>query len=121
MNYICEVARNLLRTMPLNQKIRSLLPLIKEYLKGQPVLRAWLFGSYSRGEENPQSDIDILVDYDHKNHSISLFTIIEISLGLEKITGKKVDLIENGCLMDFAVESANLDKILIYERNIKGY
>jgi hypothetical protein len=37
-------------------------------------------------------------------------------LDLEEILGKRVDLIENGRLKDFAVSSANKDKILIYER-----
>lgn len=35
---------------------------IAEYFKTQPVLKAWLFGSYSRGEERPDSDVDIHVD-----------------------------------------------------------
>ena len=37
---------------------------IAEYFKTQPVLRAWLFGSFSRGEERPDSDVDILVALD---------------------------------------------------------
>ncbi len=42
-------------------------------MKTKPILRAWLFGSYSRGEETPESDIDILVDYDRSEGKISLF------------------------------------------------
>ena len=38
--------------------------LISEYFKTQPVLKAWLFGSFARGEETPLSDIDILVVLD---------------------------------------------------------
>lgn len=34
---------------------------IAEYFKTQPVLKAWLFGSFARGEETPSSDVDILV------------------------------------------------------------
>ena len=44
---------------------------IAEYFKMQLVLKAWLFGSYSRGEERPDSDVDILVDLDY-NQSIEL-------------------------------------------------
>lgn len=33
-------------------------------MKTKPLLRAWLFGSYTCGEETPESDIDILGDYD---------------------------------------------------------
>ncbi len=35
---------------------------------------------------------------------------------LEKITGRRIDLIEDGCLMPFAVASAHRDRKLIYER-----
>ena len=30
---------------------------IAEYFKTQPVLKAWLFGSFARGEESPLSDV----------------------------------------------------------------
>ena len=38
-----------------------IIPRIKAYLEKQPISRAWLFGSFSRGEETENSDIDILV------------------------------------------------------------
>ena len=88
---------------------------IADYFKTQPVLKAWLFGSFARGEETPESDVDILVEYD-KDARISLLTISHMMGELEKSTGRKVDLIEEGCLLSFAVESANRDKQLIYER-----
>ncbi len=88
---------------------------ISDYFKTQPVSRAWIFGSFARGEETEESDIDILVEYD-KNARISLLTISHMMGELEKSTGRRVDLIEEGCLLPFAVDSANHDKKLIYER-----
>ena len=88
---------------------------IADYFKTQPVVKAWLFGSFARGEETPESDIDILVEYDDNAH-ISLLTISHMMGELERSTGRRVDLIEEGCLLPFAVESANRDKRLIYER-----
>ena len=88
---------------------------IAEYFKTQPVLKAWLFGSFARGEETENSDVDILVEYD-KNAHVSLLTISHMMGELEKSTGRRVDLIEDGCLLPFAAESANQDKKLIYER-----
>ena len=41
------------------------------FFKTQPVLKAWLIGSYSRGEERPASDVDILVALDY-SQSIGL-------------------------------------------------
>ena len=89
--------------------------IIADYFKTQPVVKAWLFGSFARGEETPESDIDILVQYD-SDARISLLTISHMMGELERSTGRRVDLIEDGCLLPFAEESANRDKRLIYER-----
>ena len=94
---------------------QAMTKIIADYFKTQPVLKAWLFGSFARGEETPESDIDILVQYD-ENARISLLTISHMMGELERSTGRRVDLIEDGCLMPFAVDSANRDKQLIYER-----
>ena len=88
---------------------------IAEYFKTQPIKKAWLFGSFARGEETPDSDIDILVQYD-ENARISLLTISHMMGELEKEFGRRVDLIEEDRLLPFAVQSANRDKKLIYER-----
>ena len=88
---------------------------IADYFKTQPVVKAWLFGSFARGEEKPDSDVDILVEYD-KNARISLLTISHMMGELEASIGRRIDLIEDGCLLPFATESANHDKRLIYER-----
>lgn len=89
---------------------------IRDFMVNQPVKRAWLFGSYSRGEETPSSDIDILVDYDDSNGIVSLFKMGWILMDLTDMLGRKVDLVENRGLKAFARESVDRDKILIYER-----
>ncbi|MDE6311260.1 MAG: nucleotidyltransferase domain-containing protein [Muribaculaceae bacterium] len=100
----------------LNEQIKQLLPKIQEYMKTKPILRAWLFGSYSRGEETPESDIDILVDYDYSQGLVSLFKMGGMLMDLSDIVGKKVDLVDNKGLLDFARPSVENDMILIYER-----
>lgn len=99
----------------MNRSIQQMIPQIQRYLAGQPVSKAWLFGSYSRGEETANSDIDLLVEYTDSD-SISLFTISRIATALRKLTGKTVDLVERNRLLPFASKSAEQDKILIYER-----
>ncbi|MBR1699870.1 MAG: nucleotidyltransferase domain-containing protein [Bacteroidales bacterium] len=98
-----------------SRQFNTMLPKIQAVLSQQPVEKAWLFGSFSRGEETPQSDVDILVQYD-ENARITLLTISRIMTRLSDAVGKKVDLVEDGCLLPFAQESAERDKILIYER-----
>lgn len=89
--------------------------IIADYFKTQPVLKAWLFGSFARGEETPLSDVDILVEFDHRR-PIGLLRYAGMWREIEDLIGRKVDLVENGTLMPFAAESANRDKQLIYER-----
>jgi predicted nucleotidyltransferase len=95
----------------------QLINVIRAYFATQPVLKAWLFGSYARGEQTPDSDVDILVVFDEENgRKVSLLRHIGIALGLEDLLGKKVDLITEGTLLPFAKETADKDKVLIYER-----
>lgn len=99
----------------MTRSVNTMLPKLQAVFEKQPIVKAWLFGSYSRGEETPESDVDILVEYDH-NSRISLMTISRIMVALSAAIGKKVDLVEAGRLLPFARESAEKDKILIYER-----
>ena len=88
---------------------------ISDYFKTQPVLKAWLFGSYARGEENANSDVDILVAFDD-NVKVSLLKHAIMADELEKMLGRPVDLVTDGTLLPFAVDSVSRDKQLIYER-----
>lgn len=87
---------------------------IAEYFKTQPVLKVWIFGSFSRGEEREDSDVDLLILPDRSQH-FSLFTLSGMYEDLKNLLGRDVDLITDGGLMPFARESADRDKILIYE------
>ncbi len=87
---------------------------IAEYFKTQPVLKAWLFGSFARGEETPESDVDILVILDHSEPvGLKFFGMYE---DLKELLGRDIDLVVDRTLASFARESVDRDKILIYER-----
>ena len=92
----------------------TIIKLIVDYFKTQPVLKAYLFGSFSRGEETESSDIDILIVLDESQHiGLKFFGMYE---DLKDLLGRKVDLVTERSLAPFARESVNRDKILIYER-----
>lgn len=55
-----------------------------------------IFGSYSRNEQNPDSDLDIIVEFDA---GIGI-RIVDLSEELESITGKKVDLVSKKAISD---------------------
>jgi len=62
---------------------------IAEYFKTKPVLKAWLFGSFARGEERPDSDVDILIILDHSTPvGLRFFGMYE---DLKKLLGRNVD------------------------------
>ncbi|MBQ6209712.1 MAG: nucleotidyltransferase domain-containing protein [Prevotella sp.] len=94
---------------------QSITKAISDYFETQPVVRAWLFGSFARGEETPESDVDLLVVYD-ENARVSLLTHAGMVVDLEDILHRPVDIVEDGTLKPWALESANRDKKLIYER-----
>lgn len=49
-----------------------------------------VFGSYARGEENENSDLDLLIDFEQK---VDLLELIGIEQELTELLGIKVDLI----------------------------
>ena len=93
---------------------------IADYFKTQPVVKAWLFGSFARGEQRPGSDVDILFVPDRSGKPFSLFTIGGMLMDLQELLGRDVDLVVEGTLRPYAAETANRDKILIYERKSEG-
>ena len=88
---------------------------LKSFFPAYPIEKAWLFGSYARGEETDNSDVDILVKFD-KDAKISLFDYVRIMNKIEKLLHKKIDLVSEGGIMSFAKKYIDNDKILIYER-----
>ena len=87
---------------------------IANYFKTQPVLKAWLFGSYARGDESPLSDVDILVQFDEGG--VSLLKHAAMICELEKILNRPVDIVPEKMLRPRVRENVEQDKKLIYER-----
>ena len=89
--------------------------IIADYFRTQPVVKAWIFGSFARGEETPLSDVDLLVQYDDKAR-ISLLKHAAMICELERLLDRPVDIVEDGTLRPRVRESVNQDRKLIYER-----
>lgn len=94
---------------------QSLLNKLRDFFTTQPVVKAWLFGSYARGEESENSDIDILVSFD-KNAKVSLLRHAAMLVDLEDLLDRPVDLVNERSLYPEVSKEVDLDKILIYER-----
>lgn len=59
-------------------------------MKKQGVVKAGIFGSYARGEQTPESDVDILVQL---KKGKGYFELVGLELELKKALNLKVDLI----------------------------
>jgi len=115
-NFCCTFAASKVNRKSMSKtEMANMIPMLQHYFAGQPVNRAYLFGSFSRGEETPESDVDILVDLD-KSIPIGLLQYVSMKLDLQDLLHREVDLVEREELLPFAQESANRDKLLIYER-----
>ena len=77
------------------------------------VSSAWLYGSFARGEEKLNSDVDIIVELNNKRN-FSMFDLLDISFILEQKIKRTVDLVEKGQLKDFAMQASSQDLIKIY-------
>ena len=97
----------------MNADTRIMIERIRAVLATEPVRKAWLFGSFSRGEENADSDVDILVQLAPNN--LTILGFLKIQTRIEKAIARSVDFIEDDCLEDFARSSVDRDKILIYD------
>ncbi len=97
----------------LNEKIRKniekIKPKIIEILKRYRVKRAGLFGSYVRGEQRKNSDIDILIEYPKGMG----FRFVGIALDLEKALRKKVDLLTYGGISPYLKKYILEDEVRI--------
>ena len=73
-------------------RIMKVLKEHKEELKRDfSVKKIGVFGSYTREEQTPESDIDIYVEFDIKNLTFDKY--LELIDYLEKLLGRKIDLI----------------------------
>ena len=88
--------------------------IVKDYFSGQPVIKAYLFGSYSRNEADKNSDVDILVDLDYSKH-IGL-GFVTMQSDLQQKLKKKIDLISSKAVSKYLKPFIEQDKVLIYER-----
>jgi predicted nucleotidyltransferase len=93
---------------------RSQIRIIKDFFSKQPVLKAYLFGSYSKDLENDNSDIDLLVELDY-SQPIGL-EFIQMQLDLQKLLSKKVDLVSSRGLSKYIKPILDNEKKLIYAR-----
>jgi len=84
---------------------------IENFLIKNGAIKISIFGSYSRGEETKDSDIDILVAFSDRK---SLFDLVEIEYKLEELIGIKVDLLTEKSISPYLIDDIKKEMVVIY-------
>ena len=87
----------------------------KYFIHEKKIVKAWLFGSFARGEEDYKSDIDLMIQVTDDS-GFSLFDLAEIQYQLEKNIPYKIDVVMRGGIKPNIMDRIKSDLKLIYER-----
>lgn len=86
--------------------IRKLIEILKKY----NVKSIRIFGSYARGEANPESDLDVIVEFYERK---SLFELVGIEQELEDKLGIKVDLLTKESISPHLIDRIEKESKLV--------
>ena len=85
---------------------------LNEFFRANGIREASLFGSTARGEDRPDSDIDLLVAFDSPK---SLMTVVRLERELSQVVGRKVDLLTEESISPLIRERIAADLKVIHE------
>ncbi|MGD9492640.1 MAG: nucleotidyltransferase domain-containing protein [Bacteroidales bacterium] len=114
---------NALVNEPVSVYVQSAMPTFAEIKqkvsailrKDKRILKAFLFGSFSRNEATDFSDIDILIKTDNR-FLFTLFDLAEIAHKTEKVLGRKTDVVTERALSPEILESIHENLKVLYEK-----
>ena len=84
---------------------------IARILKDRGARKIAVFGSYVRGEEKPESDIDIIVEFSGRK---SLLELVRIERELSGVLGIKVDLLTEKSISPYLIDTIRREMEVIY-------
>ncbi len=87
---------------------------LKSLYKRHGITYVGLFGSASRGDDTPKSDIDLLIDFDQTK---TLFDLARVKLSLQEILGREIDLTIKGSIKSTLKPFIEKDLVTVYDQN----
>ncbi|MEP7199693.1 MAG: nucleotidyltransferase family protein [Chloroflexota bacterium] len=103
-------------TAPTKEKLDELREKILPVLMPCGVKRVWLFGSVARGEDTPNSDVDILVELKPIGQRPPLgLKWFGLEDDLRQAIGRNVDLVSESALSPYVRPYVESDKVMLYE------
>lgn len=94
----------------------AIIQALEEELKGRDIKKAYLFGSYARGDQTPGSDVDLRFLC---GDSMTFGELYDIQLALEKRLGVSLDIVTAPPMQMRArfYDGIKRDEVLLYEAN----
>jgi hypothetical protein len=80
-------------------------------LKKQGATKIAIFGSYARGEEKPDSDVDVIVEFSERQ---SLLELVRMERELYEALGVKVELLTEKSISPYLIDSVKQEMEVIY-------
>jgi predicted nucleotidyltransferase len=101
-----------------NPSIETLTQAVAKSADAAPEIeKVFLFGSYARGEETPESDIDLRIVV-ADDSSFSLFDLARFKKEVETRLGRQTDIISAREILNTRLsDRIEREKVLIYERS----
>ncbi len=92
-------------------KQKDILVRLSKLLKDKGAKKVAVFGSYVRGEEKPESDIDVIVEFSIRK---SLLDLVIIERELTEALGIKVDLLSEKSISPYMINAIKREMKVIY-------
>lgn len=93
---------------------------IRKAVEGGPfkedIQKVSVFGSYIHGDFKDSSDVDVLIEFT-PSARVGFFRLVEIQREMERLVGKKVDLLTPESLSKYFREEVIAEADLVYEKN----
>jgi hypothetical protein len=86
---------------------------IEGFCRRNGIARLAFFGSVLRGDFRPESDVDVLVEFE-PGCVVGLITLAGMEIELSEMLGRKVDLNTQGCLSKYFVDEVLREAVPIY-------
>lgn len=99
-----------LRTLPISIPSEAL----SEFCRRNRVRRLSLFGSVLRDDFRPESDVDMLVEFEPRA-AVGLLDLAGMEIELSEMIGRKVDLNTAGFLSKYFVDDVLREAVPVYD------
>jgi predicted nucleotidyltransferase len=96
-----------------SQSVIAILRAHESALRRQGVMRAALFGSTARGDAQPDSDLDIMVEIDPNAH-VDLYGFVGITQYIAQLFSVPVDVADHAMLIEPVRRTAELDALYAF-------